>query len=406
MDLSTFEEQLQGVRFDIHQPDGRVLRVGHDGPVIDWHIHSKRALQSLLKQPERNLGHTYVKGAWDIDTLHLSTLIQTLVPRTESARHLRWSTSLRRLLASLPRLRRAPPQPDWQDSSRWLSRICLGDELFTGCPHYDEPGISLEQAQRTRCRNLVTRLRLGRGQRLLDLNAGWGALPLYLAEHVGVRITALVSSREQLQFAHGEARRRGLDGSAHFRLGSFHQCRGRFDRILASDVLQRYPEPVYGELFERLETLLQDDGMIWLEVTGRSRGARLSNQWHQQQLPARHSQPVPSDLSRAVEHTRLRTLVLQDLSDYRLQGLLAQAWRYHGKRAAISHRFGESRTRHWEFLLASQITALQWEQLRQYALVLGNTHCRWPTDPTERLRGDARLPVDIAQRIPGLARGI
>jgi cyclopropane-fatty-acyl-phospholipid synthase len=313
---------------------------------------------------------------------------------------------LQRLRAGLPRVHRAPPQPHWQDSSLWLSRICLGDELFAACPHYGEPGISLEQAQRTRYRNLVTHLRLGRGQHLLDLSAGWGTLPLYLAEHAGLRVTALVSSREQLQFAHGEARRRGLDGSVHFRLGGFYQCRGRFDRILAGDFLERYPESTYGVLFERLEALLADDGIICLEVMGRSRNTGLSNQWHQQQLPGRHSQPLPSDLNRAVEHTRLRTLLLQDLSDYRLQGLLAQAWRYHGKRAAISHRFGETRTRHWEFLLASQMTALQWGQLRHYELVLGNARCRWPADASNRLSGEARLPMDIAQRIPGLARDI
>jgi len=405
MDLSTLEEQLQGLSFDIHQPDGRVLRVGHEGPVVEWHIHADRVLQNILKCPQRNLGLSYVKGQWDVDTVHLSALIEALIPRTAPAGCLGPGARLQRLRASLAQWRKNAAQPRWQDSSLWLSRICLGDELFDGCPHYSEPGISLEQAQRTRSRNLITRLRLGRGQHLLDLNGGWGAVPLYLAQHTGLRVTALVSSREQLQFAHSEARRRGLDGRVHFRLGSFFHCRGRFDRIIAGDFLERHTQPTYSALFERLETLLEDDGMIWLELTGRSRDATLSNQWHQQNLPARHSQPLLSALSQAVEHTRLRTLLLQDLSDYRLWGLQAQAWRFHGKRAAISQQFGETRTRYWEFLLASQMTTLRWGQLRQYELLLGNTRCRWPADTTDGLKNEARLPVDIARRIPGLARG-
>jgi cyclopropane-fatty-acyl-phospholipid synthase len=405
MDLSTLEEQLQGLRFNIHQPDGRVLRVGHEGTVVDWHIHSDRVLQNILDCPQRNLGHSYVKGGWAVDTLHLSTLIEALIPRAAPAGLLRHGARLRRLRARLRLLRAAAAKPRWQDSSLWLSRLCLGEELFEGCPHFSEPGISLEQAQRTRCRNLMARLRLRRGQHLLDLNAGWGAVPLYLAQHTGSRVTALVSSRDQLQFAYGEARRRGLDGRVHFRLGSFLHCRGRFDRIIAGDFLERHPEPAFNGLFERLEALLEDDGMIWLEATGRSCDASLSNQWHEQNLPARHSQPLLSALNRAVEHTRLRTLLLQDLSDYRLLGLQAQARRFHGNRAAISQHFGETQTRYWEFLLASQMTALRWGQLRQYELVLGNARCRWPADTNDGLKSEARLPVDIARRIPGLARG-
>lgn len=409
MDLTRLEEQLRGVSVDIHQPDRPVLRIGQDGPVVDWHIHCQDTLQRVLKHPELDLGNSYVKGEWDIDTRHLARLIAAVVPQTTPGSFLRQKTLafLQRLRARLPHVRQSAPQPRWYETSLWLSRLCLGDELFAGCPCYNEPGISLEQAQRTACRHLITRLRLRRDQHLLDLNAGWGALPLYLAEHVGLRVTALVSSREQLQVAHGEARRRGLDGSVHFRLGSFYRCRGQFDRIVASDFLESYTQPAYKVLFERLQALLQDDGMIWLEVAGRGINAGFSNHWHRQQLPAAHSQPLPSDLSRSVEGTRLRTHLLQDLSDHRLQGLLAQARRYHNHRAAISRRFGETCTRHWEFLLASQITALQWGQLRQYGLVLGNARSRWPDDSTtDGLRAEVQLPVDITQRIPGLARDI
>lgn len=406
MDLSTLEAHVHGVRFDIHQPDNPTLRLGDDGPLVEWHIHNRRTLAKILRRPQRELGRLYVKGEWDIDTRHLATLVQALIPTTTPSSFLYKHPCLRRLRARLPHPGRNESPPHWQDVNLWLSRICLGDELFQGCAEYSEAGISMEQAQRIHCRHLIERLQLESGQHLLDLNAGWGTRALYLAEHSDVRVTALVSTHEQLEYAYKRARLSGLDGMVNFQLGGFYLRRGRFDRILASGFLDRYPEPAYYVLFEQLEALLHEDGLAWLQLTGRSGDTGLSNHWHQRQLPGRRSPPLLSDLSRALEHTQLRTLLMEDQSEYRLRDLRNQAQRYHRKRAAISRRVGEQRTRHWEFLLACQISALRWGQLREYELMLGNTRCRWPPAAADNRLSDTALPVDIARRIPGLARDI
>lgn len=199
------------------------------------------------------------------------------------------------------------------------------------------------------------------GLRLLDLNAGWGALALYLAEQARAQVTAMFKTREQLRFAQSEARRRGLEAHVHFRLGSFHQCRGRFDRILASGLFERFTESTYPVLFQHFDELLEDDGFVWIQVTGRSKDNALSNRWY-------------------------------------------QATRFYRHRNAISQRFGERHARHWEFQLASQAAAMHWGQLSQYEVLAGNTRSVCPAfDQALQTPADS-LPADIANRIPGLAR--
>jgi cyclopropane-fatty-acyl-phospholipid synthase len=406
MDLSTLEAHLHGVRLSIYQPGRQILHLGNNGPVIDWHIHTRSTLTRILKRPQLELGRSYVNGEWDVAIRQLPTLVQTLVPQTALSEFVRKRLKLWRLCTGLLHRRRDASLPHWQETNLWLSRICLGDEIFHGCAEYSEAGISMEQAQRIRCRRLISHLQIQTGQHLLDLNAGWGTLPLYLAEHSDVRITALVSTREQLHHAHSEARRRNLEGRVHFRLGNVYQCRGRFDRILASGFLERHPESTFKRLFERLRNLLNGDGLAWLQLTGRCRNDALSNHWYQQQLTVSHSLPLASELSRALEQTKLRTLWMEDQSGYRLQDLRNQAQRFRRNRAAISQRFGETRTRHWEFLLASQIAALQLGPLRQYEFVLGNAYCQWPAAAVDKYLGDHALPVEIVRRIPGLARDL
>lgn len=406
MGPGTLEEQILNVRLNIFQPDCDVLRLGHDGPRIDWHIHTHRALQAIIRQPGRKLGSSYVRGDWDVDGQQLAALIDALVPQSEPPRLFHKRFCLRHLRARLPYSRRATAYPYWQDHNLWLSRTCLGNNLFQHCAFYDEPGISTEQAQRTRNHDILKRLQLRRGQHLLDLNAGWGTLAIYLAEQTGIRVTAMVRTREQLQFAHSEARRRGLDGQVHFRLGSFQQCRGHYDRVLACGFLEQFAETTYPALFEQLESLLHDDGLAWIQVTGLGRAAGLSHQWHRRQLPARCSLPLLSDLVSSLETTGLRSLTLEDQSAHQLQDLQTRAKRFQRQRLAISQRFGETHTRYWEFLLASQISAFRRGQLRHYEFLLGNTHCQWQAVAPGRVPDEGCLPMEIAQKIPGLARDL
>ena len=174
MNLSTFAENLPGVQCNIHLSDGRILHLGQAGPAIDWHIHADHTLRKILQRPQLELGRSYLSGRWDIDTRHLPTLLQALIPPDTVPPWLYRHATLRRLRALLPAVRRPALPPRWQDTNLWLSRICLGEELFQGCAHYSEPGISLDQAQRIRCRDLIERLQLEPGLHLLDVNAGWG----------------------------------------------------------------------------------------------------------------------------------------------------------------------------------------------------------------------------------------
>ena len=403
MELRRIEECVTDIRLNIHQPDGQVLRLGHHGPPVDWHIHHAHTLHAINRKPELNLGRSYVNGDWDIDAPHLSDLITTLIPRQSSPGLLDGRPCLRRLRARLPRLRKPSTATHWQDFSPWLSRICLGDALFHHCARYSEAGTTTEQAQRHTALQLAERLHLNDSHHLLDLNAGWGALPLFLAKHLGVRVTAMVSNREQLQYAHREARRCGLDSQVHYRLGSFHQCRGRFDRILASGFLQQFTESAYPAVFGHIEHLLHEDGFAWLQFTGRSHAGGLSNQWHRRQLPASHSLPLLSDICTGMEQSRLRQLETVDYSSHWRQDLRTRARRYHRQRADISQRFGETRTRHWEFLLASEISAAHRGQLRKYDVLIGQARCHWPVIDRQQAASEYQLPETIAQQIPGLA---
>ena len=169
---------------------------------------------------------------------------------------------------------------------------------------------------------------------------------------------------------------------------------------------EQHPESSYPALFRHFEELLEDDGLAWLQVAARNSNIGLSNRWYQTQLLSRYSLPLVSHLATAPDSSGLRTLLLEDQGSHWLKTADNRGQRFYRHRAAISQRFGEQRTRHWEFMLASETAALRWQQLTFFELVVGNRRSHWPAQDQGTETGIEDLPLDLANTIPGLARGI
>ncbi len=155
----------------------------------------------------------------------------------------------------------------------------------------------------------------------------------------------------------------------------------------------------------RLEGLLKQDGIAWLQLTARSKHLGLSNRWLQRQLRQRYSLPLLSTLLNAVETTRLRTLQLEDRSAHWRQTLEIQGQRFGRQRWTISKRFGEPLTRYWEFMLASQETAARLGQLYRYDLLLGAERTHWPPRDSTAREFDIGIPAGLGLTITGLTPG-
>jgi cyclopropane-fatty-acyl-phospholipid synthase len=403
MDLSTLEERAKNIQLKIYQPDKSLYCVGHAGPLVEWHLHNPEALRAILKHPELHLGESYVRGDWDMDTRQLPRLVQTLVPKIAKPAPLHNWKALGRLQARIPRRRGSEPQPRWQDISLFTSKACLGEELHQACGWFYEPGITLEEAQRTQCRRLLANLRLEGGQSILDLEAGWGSLTLMVAQQAHLRVTAFCRTAEQLHHLQTEVRARGLQGRVRVRAGGLDHCRGSFDRILAGGLLDHTSPGGYPGVFRRLGSLLRDDGCAWFQATGRNSASVLSNRWLQKQLPSPQQLPRISDLAAALERAGLRLLQLRDCSAHWQKSMENWGQRFWRHRAIIHRQFGERLTRHWEFMLASQETATAWGQLGCYDILLGNRRsaCLHTDETGFSLLDD--LPLDLGHSIPGLA---
>jgi cyclopropane-fatty-acyl-phospholipid synthase len=89
--------------------------------------------------------------------------------------------------------------------SLWLDR-----QLVYSCGYFERGDETLDAAQEAKLEHVCRKLRLERGERLLDIGCGWGALVIHAARHYGVRATGITLSEQQAAFARERVARENL----------------------------------------------------------------------------------------------------------------------------------------------------------------------------------------------------
>jgi cyclopropane-fatty-acyl-phospholipid synthase len=357
MDFKGLESNIREGCLNLYLPDGTRHRFGSGGPEADWNIRDPAALPRIAFDPELNLGETYLERRWDAgEGEGLRNLLAVLLRnfnRLQPPGLARLRETLRRGLDLGNGIARSFRQVHHHyDLDEWLFRRFLDEGMFYSCAYFEQPGQSLEAAQRAKCELIRRKLLLQPGQRVLDIGCGWGGLAFYLAEQAGVDVVGLTLSREQHRVCREEAARRGLENRTRFVLQDYRQHRERYDRVVSVGMFEHVGRRHYRTFFRQVDERLAPDGVALLHTIGCGWRGGSINPWIRRHVfPGAHV-PALSQLASAIEGTGLR---ITDLDVWRLHyAYTLREWfrRFQHHRAEVAERLGERFARLWEFYLA------------------------------------------------------
>jgi cyclopropane-fatty-acyl-phospholipid synthase len=151
-------------------------------------------------------------------------------------------------------------------------RLSLGEMAdFSGAKYDGNFELTLEQAQRRKHEYVAEQLRLERGQRVLDLGCGWGALLNYFRT-VGASGIGVTLSSAQVK----ACRRHGLDVHLQDAREVTRDTFGPFDAVASLGAFEHFCSPddyregrqeaIYRRLFEHVAGLLPDKGRFYLQT--------------------------------------------------------------------------------------------------------------------------------------------
>ncbi|MDP6819286.1 MAG: cyclopropane-fatty-acyl-phospholipid synthase family protein, partial [Alphaproteobacteria bacterium] len=290
---------------------------GTPGPEITVRLHDSALHYRLFWNPRLALGEAYMEGTLTIENgariIDLIDLLGANLNKLESARVVKirnWLTPFVRPIQQHNPVSRARRNvAHHYDLSDRLFDLFLDSDRQYSCAYFETPNDSLEQAQLAKKHHLASKLVLDRpGLKMLDIGSGWGGLGIYMHQQAGAEVTGLTLSTEQCAYAMGRVQKLGISDHVRFDLRDYRQETGRYDRIVSVGMFEHVGVKYYTQFFNKLKSLLTEDGIAVLHTIARWDGPSVTNPWLRKYIFPGGYTPALSEVFAAIEPTGLKVL--------------------------------------------------------------------------------------------------
>ena len=274
-------------------------------PAVTIVVNRPDALARLLRpRSEAALVEAYLLGDLDVegDIFQVSTVGRAILDQRRTLRHAR--VALRLALRAVgrgagrassidPPLRgtrhsvardRAAVTHHYDVSNRFYE-LFLDPAMVYSCAIFANPDEPLATAQRRKLDTVCRKLRLQRGERLLDIGCGWGALLLHAVREFGVAAVGLTLSERQAELARRRIADAGVADRCRVELRDYRTLDDveAFDKVASVGMFEHVGRARAAEYFATIHRVLRPGGAYLHHAIGRDpgvpqrRGLTLSN---------------------------------------------------------------------------------------------------------------------------------
>ncbi|HUL68151.1 MAG TPA: class I SAM-dependent methyltransferase [Burkholderiaceae bacterium] len=226
--LARFAEECRrsgGIPLRLRLPDNSTLEFGPRAD-LTLRLRDPSLLRELAHPTIGALADGYVQGRIDIE----GDLLEAL-PASVRLAEAGGASVLKRVTHSWrPHRRRQDSTAisHHYDVGNEFYRLWLDQRMVYSCAYFRTGEETLDEAQRAKLDHICRKLRLERGERLLDVGCGWGGLVIHAAQEYGVRAVGITLSRNQAELARDRVRQLGLQQAVDIELMDYRDLADRF----------------------------------------------------------------------------------------------------------------------------------------------------------------------------------
>ncbi len=255
---------------DITLPSGthRHFRAAQPGTKATVALNSWRTVRRVIAAESVGLAKAYIDGDWT--TPDLTAFLMLLAdngPQLDAA----FAGKFR----NLDRLRHWFNDNSLRGSRRNISfhydlgndfyKLWLDDSMTYSSALYPDADSSLEQAQQAKLARIADMLQVAKGQKVLEIGCGWGALARHVAEK-GASVVGLTLSQEQKRFAEDKIVETGKQSQIEIRLQDYRETKGEFDKIVSIEMLEAVGEAYWPVYFAAVRDRLKAGGRAVIQT--------------------------------------------------------------------------------------------------------------------------------------------
>ncbi len=341
---------------------------GTPGPEVTVRLNDSSLHYKLFWNPRLYVGEAYMDGTLTVENgdeiIDLIDLVGANLSRLEENQVIRmrnWLTPLvRPIQQHNPIAKSRKNVAHHYDLSDELFDLFLDSDRQYSCGYFETPNDSLEQAQLAKKHHLLAKLRIDKpGLKLLDIGSGWGGLGIYMHQQAGADVTGLTLSTEQRAYAMERVEKLGIGDHVRFDLRDYRLETGTYDRIVSVGMFEHVGVKYYTQFFNKLKSLLTEDGVAVLHTIARWDGPDVTNPWLRKYIFPGGYTPSLSEVYRAIEPTGLKVLDMEILRLHYAETLKNWSRNFKANRDKVKAIYDERFCRMWEFYLAGAETAFR-----------------------------------------------
>ena len=137
---------------------------------------------------------------------------------------------------------------------------------------------ALEAMQCTKLKHVCETLELEKGMSLLDIGCGWGTLCNYAADRYDVNALGVTLAKNQVQFGSYVAKQLDQQDQVKLLASDYRDIpKTTYDRIACLEMAEHVGVKRFGSFMDQLHTILNDDGILFLQVAGLRRAWQLED---------------------------------------------------------------------------------------------------------------------------------
>jgi cyclopropane-fatty-acyl-phospholipid synthase len=267
-----YASKLQHGTLDVTLPDGRIVRLGGNGPgpAAAMNVHDFAFASRLLRGGDIGIAEAYLRGEWD--TPDLTQFLYLFCVNQD------W---MEKMMIGKPVMRYVQIVRHWfnrntrrQARRNIYAHYDIGNAFYSAwldptmtysSALYEDHTPDLTSAQTNKYRRLAEAIDLRPGQKLLEIGCGWGGFAEYAARQ-GAKVVGLTISREQRDFAQARIQQAGLAEKVEIRLQDYRDERGQYDRIASIEMIEAVGEQFWPRYFSQMRDRLLPGGFAGIQA--------------------------------------------------------------------------------------------------------------------------------------------
>ncbi len=268
-------KQLERGRLIIREGDREYVfgdEPGDDELTATITVNSPRFYGDLAFGGSIGAGEAWMQRYWDCDDLvslvRIMVRNRNLLDNMEGPLTL-FSRPLQKLFHSINRNTRQGAKRNISahyDLGNGFFSLWLDASMMYSCAIFEPEDISLAEAQHVRLERVCQRLDLQKGDHLVEIGSGWGALALHAARHYGCKVTTVTISEAQYQLAKQRIEEAGLGGQIDLHLQDYRDLEGQYDKLVSLEMIEAIGADQYQTYFTKCSALLKPGGRMLIQA--------------------------------------------------------------------------------------------------------------------------------------------